>query len=174
MGQKPKKMEKKMNNILALDIDDCILPSNVNYFGNTDDDIQLLEINLKRLVMILDKYDMNVFITSSWYQILNLKDGTISLKDIIAKDKLLYEKEKKVGELLEKYLKGKVIGMSCGNRITDIINLLDGDNIVIALDDMDLSEVVDKNYLFVLMKGFIDGNVGYKISKFFREKEKIK
>lgn len=41
-------------NIIALDIDDCILPSEQTYFGQTDDALSLLEINLKRLVLMFE------------------------------------------------------------------------------------------------------------------------
>jgi len=147
-------------NIIALDIDDCILPTNNNYFGMTDDAELMLEINLKRLVMIIDKYNMKVFITSSWYAILNLKDGVLSLK---------YHKEDECTfrqfNLLNKYIGNHIIGLSCGNRITDIKKLSTENNVVI-LDDMDLSECENDNVLFCETKGFISGNHGYKIKNF--------
>lgn len=53
--------------ILALDIDDCIFPSNNSYFGRFDDALDILKLNMKRVKMMLTKYDMQVFITSSWF-----------------------------------------------------------------------------------------------------------
>ena len=40
------------------------------YAGEAEDALDLLEINLKRLLLIINKWDFKVFITSSWYSIL--------------------------------------------------------------------------------------------------------
>jgi hypothetical protein len=37
--------------ILALDIDDCIFPSNNSYFGRLDDALDILKLNMKRVKM---------------------------------------------------------------------------------------------------------------------------
>lgn len=148
-------------NIVALDIDDCILPTNMNYFGRTDDANDMLEINLKRLLMILQKYDMKVFITSAWYAILNLDNGNLSLK---------YHKENtntsKQFNLINKYIGDYVIGLSCGNRETDI-KKLSIDNKVVIIDDIDLNHLENDNCLYCRVRGFINGNIGYKIKNFF-------
>lgn len=73
---------KAHTNVLALDIDDCILPSEGTYFGRVHDTLEILELNLKRIKMMLDKYNMKVFITSSWYIHLTLDtDGNITYKN---------------------------------------------------------------------------------------------
>jgi hypothetical protein len=150
--------------IVALDIDDCILSSNTNYFGFTDDNIKMLEVNLIRLRMIVDKYDMKVFITSSWYAILNLhEDNKVSLKYPTKKDEKI-----KIVELLNEHLGGYFIGLSCGNRETDIIELSKNNKVVI-LDDWDLSHLDCENVLFCKTRGFIDGNIGFKIKNFFED-----
>ena len=43
-------------NICCLDFDDCIFPSSSNYFGKTSDSLEILELNLKRLTMILNNF----------------------------------------------------------------------------------------------------------------------
>jgi len=157
-------MKIKNMNIIALDIDDCILPTNVNYFGMTDDADMMLEINLKRLAMILEKYDMKVFITSAWYAILKFVDGELSMK---------YPKEHserneyKQFDLIKKYIGDNIVGLSCGNREKDIKEL-SVDNKVVIIDDMDLKHLENENCLFCEVKGFINGNVGYKIRNFFK------
>lgn len=63
--------------ILALDIDDCIFPSNNSYFGRLDDALDILKLNMKRIKMMLTKYDMRIFITSSWSINLNLINNNL-------------------------------------------------------------------------------------------------
>ena len=36
--------------VLALDIDDCIYPSNNTYFGRFDDAHEILKLNMKRII----------------------------------------------------------------------------------------------------------------------------
>jgi len=152
-----------MQNIICLDIDDCILPSNVNYFGKTDDALHILEINLKRLKMILDKYEMKVFITSSWYILLELDSKNIILKSDRNDTTTL------IGfGLIKKYIGKYIIGLSNGDRSEDIEKLKSEGNKVVILDDWDLKKHQDENCLYVSMCGFIDGNVGFMINSFMK------
>ncbi len=64
-------------NIICLDIDDCIFINDSTYAGKAEDDLDLLEINLKRLILIMSKWNFKIFITSSWYIILILEDNNI-------------------------------------------------------------------------------------------------
>lgn len=163
-------------NIIALDIDDCILPSNQMWYGDTNDSHQMLEINLKRLTMILDRFDMKIFITSSWYSILTLKNGNIGykLRAKAVQDKSFYEWEYQAFLLLEKYLNGYVIGLSDGNRFADIRKLIKDGHKVIAMDDMNLQLLDDEsdNCVFVETRGFIGGLEGYKIHHFITKGKK--
>jgi len=158
--------------ILALDIDDCIFPSNQTYFGMTDDNLLLLEINLKRIVLMLNKYDMKVFITSSWYSILKLKDNELLYdKELIyLTDKPYYQEEYSAFKLIKKYLEAYIVGLSCGSRDRDIKELLKNKNQVIAFDDMDLSHISDDNYLYVYVHGYVDNSISYKIKLFMKGK----
>jgi len=148
-------------NIIALDIDDCILPSNGNYFGRTDDAEQMLEINLKRLKMICEKYNMKVFITSSWSMILTFENNILKLRYGIKENKPTTRQFK----LIDKYIGEFVIGISCGCRVTDI-ETLKPNNKVIIIDDMDLEELESENCLYCRTRGFITGNHGFKIKNF--------
>jgi len=47
--------------ILTLDIGDCIFPSNNSYFGRMDDNVDISKLNMKRIHMMLEKYDMLVY-----------------------------------------------------------------------------------------------------------------
>lgn len=162
-----------MKNIIALDIDDCILPSNNNYFGRTEDDLQILEINLKRLRMIIEKYNFEVFITSSWYSILELNDGYLKLKS----DRSDYTTLMGFG-LIKKYIGKNIIGLSDGCREEDIRGLVKEGNKVVILDDWKLQHLQDEdktnNTLYIEMIGFIDANVGFMINKFMKENKIIK
>ncbi len=54
------------------------------------------------------------------------------------KVKEFYQKEYDAFQLIAKYLNGYVIGLSCGSRERDILNLLKEGHKVIAFDDIDL------------------------------------
>jgi len=152
-------------NIICLDIDCTILPSDVNYFGRTEDSLHILEINLKRLRMIIEKYDFKVFITSSWYMLLSLKDGNLGLKT----DREDYMTLMGYG-LMKKYIGKYIIGLSDGNRDDDIRLLKSHvNNKIVVLDDWDLSEHNSDTCLFIEMNGFISGNVGFKIDQFMKK-----
>ena len=156
------------NIVIALDFDDCILPSNSTYFGRVDDDLKLFELNLKRLKMMIDKYNIQgVFITSSWSSILELKNGLISLKEYFSDEK----NGKDVVNLYNKYIGNKTIGLSCGDRFQDIETLLSDNKFVIAFDDWDLSKIQSDKFLFVKTLGFIANNLTFAVEVFI---DKIK
>lgn len=153
--------------VIALDIDDCIFPNDNTYIGRLDDSLTILEMNLKRIVGMAEKYEMTVFITSSWYSILRFENNKLYYNnyDALTSHKEYYQHEYLAYLLLKKYLEPYIIGLSCGNRITDIKNLLE-EHTVVALDDMDLSEIKEFHYLYVPTNGFITNNMLYTIKKF--------
>ena len=154
-------------NIICLDIDDCILPTNNNYFGRTDDDIQILEINFKRLRMIMDKYDMKVFITSSWAHILELEGDYLSLSS----ERSDFTTLMGFG-LMQRYIGRDIVGLSCGCRETDIRKLQKEGHKIVIMDDWKLQHLQDEdktgNTLYIEMIGFLDGNVGFMIDRFMK------
>ena len=160
--------------IICLDIDDCIFLNRNTWVTAMEDNFEMLEINLKRLQKILDFYDAKVFITSSWYSILKLEDSNIIYDNPAygLPGKSYYDEEFKAFELLQKYLNGYVIGLSCGNRFTDIRNLLEQKHKVIAIDDMDLSEIVHENYLYLKVNGLILNIHLYEIYNFMQKEIK--
>lgn len=158
--------------IIALDIDDCIFPSNGTYFGRVDDNHIILEANLKRIKMMIEKYGMLVYITSSWHSILRLEDNNIfyTRQTDWEDDKPYYQEEKTAFDLLKKYLDGYVIGLSKGDRYADVNRLLDEGCIVVTLDDMDFSMINHKNHLWLELKGFIDNSKTWQAHNFLKEK----
>lgn len=158
-------------NILALDIDDCILPSENTYFGRINDSIEILKLNLVRISRMIEKYQMQVFITSSWHSILELDGSDIKYRGRgdfeNAKD--FYKLEFAAFELLAGTLNGYVIGLSKGDRFEDIEKLLGHGCRVIALDDMDLSSITHHNFLFVESSGFLTNDLTFKIDNFFKK-----
>ena len=153
---------------ICLDIDDCIFLNRNTWVTDMEDNFEILEINLKRLQKILDFYDAKIFITSAWYSILKLEDSNIIYDNPAygLPGKSYYADEFKAFKLLEQYLNGYVIGLSCGNRFTDIRNLLEQNHKVIAVDDMDLSEIKHNNYLYLEVNGFITNKDLYSIYNF--------
>lgn len=159
-----------MNNIICLDIDDCIFLNTNSWVGELDDNFDLLEINLKRLRKVLDKFNAKIFITSSWYSILILENNNLIYNNngygLPGKD--YYEIEYKAFQLIKKYLDGYVIGLSCGSRTKDIQLLcMNNQNKILALDDMDLSNLFFDNYLYLSINGLITNKDLCKINKFF-------
>ena len=158
-------------NIICLDIDDCIFINDSTYAGEAEDALDLLEINLKRLLLIINKWDFKVFITSSWFSILILEENNILYNNPSygLPNKSYYDLEFKAFNILSKYLNGYVIGLSCGDRFRDIENLLKEGHNIVAIDDMDLSEIKDDNYIFLKTNGFIDNKSIYKIKQFIEK-----
>jgi len=170
--------------ILCLDIDDAIYPSNNSYFGRLDDALDILKMNMKRIEMMLEKYDMQVYITSSWYSILDLdENGKLSYEKAEAYElgDDFYKDEYDAFQVMKKVLDGKTVGLSKGNRYEDISRLLNEGLIVISFDDMDLSpeemlkqgskveqEIFNKNYQYVELTGFITNRQSYIVDKFMR------
>jgi len=157
-------------NIIALDIDDSILPSDQNYFGNADDSLKMLEINCNRLKVIIDKYDMKIHLTSSWVTILNLKDNCINFKY-----KRNFPVEYEQLKIMKKYLDGKFISFTnCGSescRASSIKALVAEGHKVVVIDDMKLEYLSSDNCMFHYTHGFIDNSIGYKLKKFLENKE---
>ena len=156
--------------IICLDIDDCIFLNANTWVCDMADNMEMLEINLKRLQKILDFYNAKIFITSSWYSILKLEGNNIIYDNQCygLPGKSYYDEEFKAFELLQKYLNGYVIGLSGGNRFVDIRNLLEQNHKVIAIDDSDLSEIEDDNYLYLRVNGFITNKDLYLIYNFMK------
>lgn len=157
--------------IICLDIDGSILPSNNTYFGQVDDNFQILELNMKRIQMMANKYNMKVFITAAFYSSLILDDnGKVNLKNSNLVNPECYEA--KIFNIISKYLDGYVIGLSSGCRIDDIKKLLNEGHIVFAIDDTDLSSIKDDNFLFIQTNGFITNNLTFKTDCFIKALEK--
>lgn len=149
--------------IICLDIDDCIFSPNVLLLDGLEDSYEILKINLKRLRMLIEKYQAKIFITSSWYVRFKLENNRIIPK-YKSKDPIYY--------LLDKYLEDNIYGLSSGCRERDIRTLLKENNKVVTLDDMDLSFIEHRNHMFCLTDGLITNSSIYKIYKFLT-KERI-
>lgn len=166
--------------ILALDIDDCIFPNNNSYFGRLDDNLEILKMNMKRIQMMIEKYKIQIFITSSWHTHLTLNsDLTISYNNRFegsGVNKEYYAEEASAFEIMREVLDGHVIGLSKGNRYVDIKNLLENGCIVVSFDDMDLSfdklnvsPELESNYKFIELAGFITNDKTCEINKFMKK-----
>jgi len=154
--------------VFALDIDDCIFLNNNTWCCRMNDNMEILEINLKRLQKLLNHYEAKIFITSSWSTILKLENNNIIYDNAGygLPGKSYYDEEYNAFKLLQKYLNSYVIGLSEGNRFTDIRTLLENEHKVIALDDSDLSEIMHDNLLFLKINGLIQNSHLYQIYKF--------
>ncbi len=166
--------------VLCLDIDDCIIPASSTYFGRFDDTLDIMASNMRRINAMIEMFDMGVFITSSWYSSLKIKDGVLQYnrEHFADEENHLYNAFK----LLRDGVGNRAIGLSCGDRRKDIITLLNNGYKVIAMDDINLSrdqiihgytvddEVLSNNYLFLHVRGFITNEHTF-IARSFLDKE---
>lgn len=155
-------------NIIALDIDDCILPSDQTYFGVTDDSMALLEINLKRLVMMCNKWDMKIFIISSWSGNL-ATDGNGSLTMINDRLADLEYNGISSGDMICKYLSGYIHGIKKLSKYNSILNLLDDGHKVVTIEDTDFSSIKHERHLYCKTYGFISNRHSSTIKKFMEQ-----
>lgn len=185
------KMKTPPQIVACFDIDDCLFPSDNTYFGPVDDANEILALNMKRVKMMLEKWDMKVFITSAWYTILEIHDGVLGYEreEHVRNGGMHIVEEYKAFKTLRDGFGDRVIGLSCGERMRDIVNLLNGDNIVIAFDDIDLStekilkvpslkDSIDKekfkhNYLYVQTLGFITNRLTFYVNEFMKTHVKV-
>jgi len=166
------------NNIICLDIDDCIYPSAAKTdWSDGEIAIETLELNLKKLKIFMNNTDSKIFITSSWYQLFDYYPDTLSIcaKDEIKKlweiDKC-HNYEKIAYKLLTFYLTDNIIGISCGNRDIDIIELSKNkNNKLIVFDDFDLSDVCDNlnNVHFERVTGCLNNDILWRSYNFLKE-----
>lgn len=151
--------------VLCLDFDGCLLPNNHTFVGIFHDSTELLKMNMLRIEAIIKRYNPHIFITSSWYDILDFDEETLSIDRKLENEDdpvLVFEEL----EIIKRVVNGHVCGISCCNRYIDIVTLLKDDRVVVALDDADLNknivmrltkedEFLFEHYCFVEIDGFI-------------------
>ena len=155
-----------MNKIICFDIDDCILP-HYNMLPK-EHRFQIFRLNLERLVHLCEETEAKLFMTSSWGMLFKVKDSGL----ITFKDEFDYgdEFEQEVLEIMNSYLQPYMIGVSNGERKEDIkILLLQEDTFVVAIDDMDLSDIDDDNFRYVNVETMITDRQLRGIKRFLQE-----
>jgi len=109
--------------------------------------------------------DAKLFMTSSWGMILKLDNGYLTFKDEFDYGD---EFEQEVVEIMNSYLQPYIVGVSCGDRREDIKILLLQENIlVMAIDDMNLSDIKDKNFKYINVETMITDRQLRYIKEFF-------
>jgi len=140
-----------MNKIICFDIDDCILP-HYNMLPKKHR-LQIFKLNLERLVHLCQQTGAKLFMTSSWGMILKLDNGYLTFKDEFDYGD---EFEQEVVEIMNSYLQPYIIGVSCGDRREDIkILLLQENTLIVAIDDMDLSDIERDNFKYIKVETMI-------------------
>ena len=152
-----------MNKIICFDIDDCILP-HYNMLSK-EHRLQIFKLNLERLIHLCQQTDAKLFMTSSWGMILKVDNGYLTFKDEFDYGD---EFEQEVVDIMNSYLQPYIVGISCGDRREDIEILLSQENIlVVAIDDMNLSGIKDKNFKYVNVETMITDRQLRYIKEFF-------
>jgi hypothetical protein len=153
-------------NIICLDLDDCILPNNVNSGFNDKEIYQILEKNLIKLVQLSKNINATFFLTSSWSIILNLDDGVFSFKKDLYSSYL-----PDTLPILSKYIGHNIVGLSNGDRYEDRrILLLEGHKLII-FDDMQFDE--KENQLYFKTNNFIQDSYIEESIKWIEEQEQL-
>ncbi len=151
-----------MKKIICFDIDDCIL-SHYNILPK-EHRFQIFKLNLERLVHLCQQTGAKLFMTSSWGMLFKLDNNGV----ILFKDEFDYgdEFEQKVTKIMNSYLQPYIIGVSCGDRREDIKNLLEQNYKVVAIDDMDLSNIKNNNYIYLNVETMISDKQIREIKRF--------
>ena len=124
----------KNQNLICLDFDDCIVPWNefLPPYNSYSEEYILKETrkNVNYIKEMCDKYNFKAFITSSWTKVL---DENYNLDIEIVRREIYFELLNIIKEL-------PLIGKDPFNdRNVAIDVLLENGNIVVAIDDLDLS-----------------------------------
>lgn len=161
----------KRDNYILLDIDDCIFP-NCNLWcgqGDPKDDLIIAEINIKRLKLICEKWDLKICIISSMASSFILKEDGVYYN----MEGYVYDPEVEIANLLRKYLSDYIKDISSGNKRRDIHNYIDKKEVdkILVIEDSDFSDIIDKynNVHWINTKGFLTGGLIYKIKNIIEE-----
>ncbi len=160
------------DNYILLDIDDCIFPNPNLWCGMSDheDDFKIAEINIKRLKLICEKWDIKICIISSMYSSMEIKEDGVHPR----KDTYVCEGEDVVIDLLRKYLHPHIVALSCGNKALDIKTYVQDKDVgkVIVIEDTNWSHAVNPNNgsYWLETHGFITGGTIYKIKEIIEGK----
>ena len=144
--------------IILLDIDDCILPSVSTHSGIINDNESIFLININRLRMICEKWDIKIGILSSWAENLDIGiDG-----NVICKSSNRSEREQWgwFYQDLKPFFHDYRIGLTKESYIKSYVQNPDWKK-VIVLDDTDFSSCVNHNNgsYFIRGDGYIDNRM---------------
>lgn len=148
----------KKRGIILLDIDDTILPSVQTHAGVIHDNKIIFDLNIKRLKLLCEKFDLDIAILSDWS--LHIKRVKLTIDGDARDDKFAYFGSSKNESALFNDLKDALF-----NRIVDSRENLSKESYikkviqeakyekVIIIDDSDFSQNVNYNNGSYYIKG---------------------
>jgi len=149
----------KDKKIICVDFDDCLFPSDRKLCINNPNKFNdIVSKNFSNLLTLIKKYELKVFITSSWSSMLDYNSETKKIEFFDQKmyKKSYYKEGIKFIEMLSPYF----VGFSeYGNREEDIRKLAKQNKIVAIIDDyQDLSILEDEitNVVFIHTQGYFN------------------
>jgi len=151
--------------IICLDMDDAVIDYSIE---DVNERIMKMINSLLNIKDLLSAIDGEIFLTSTWSKLVNYNRGNIDIKlDIDDLDNI----DDVICILcsMKTVFDGRWYGISSGNRIRDMEILLNDGNKVICLDDMDMSEIKNKNYLWYKMSGEFSVKDRYRIMSMIKE-----
>jgi len=149
--------EEYSKNIISVDLDDCLIPWHLQHKG-LNYIIKCTEINLKVIRRLLEEFDADLAIHSSWGCTWN-KPNSISLfGDDLSKIRILFDV----------YFKGKIKLVDYSNDRITFLKELSKKSKVLALDDIDLNDLNSENLMYVQTLGKVDySKLQEKVKKLF-------
>ena len=151
-----------MMNIILLDIDDCVIPSISTHAGIIRDNIDMFKINLNRLQVICERFDLKIGIISSWCHKFWIDENGV------AQGSSSIKADKKIIKLILQYLQKYIVSIrkseSKESYIKSFVANKDFKNIIV-IEDTDFSANCNINNGSHYLKtyGFITNNHIYKI-----------
>jgi len=159
-----------MKNILCIDFDDCIYPPSIltdKTFWDNSISIKQLDVNIDKVLKLKSVSNFEIFLTTSWSLSYDYCEETksVSLKNTF---KEYMTSDTLAAQFYFEKLNGSIIGISKGDRKEDILDLLDKGYRVVAIDDMDLSDINDDNYKYIGVYGSLNFSDSRTIFNFFK------
>lgn len=155
--------------IICMDIDDSLFPSIQTHIGIVKDNNKIFKLNINRISKLIQRLEtlefrVSVCIIGDLISSLDLVDNKLKFKGDYHK-KLYSKVVKRINKKLGKYL---VKDYDAKREVIIKYYLDNQDTYVIALDDIDLSNIVNDRYLYVPVYTFLTNRNLYAINNFIK------
>ena len=159
----------KVLNILAIDIDDSLLPNpNCCSWIHKEIALEQFSINLRKINLLLEATKSKIFIISSWTARFTFDDKNNVVKDKNLKEDFYWD----ASVILKEYLDWKIVWISSGNKLRDIKILEEKWHKVAIIDDTIFEDW--PNSKFFETTWAITNRICWWIERYFNDKNNEK